>query len=234
MTTMTCICGEVHEFPEGVATGICAGCGLGLVLTEERVECKECKGLGVVATWRRGPEQFDDHETCHSCMGEGTLPCAASPVAPEAPAAEETPVEGLSTAYVEAMVTEAVCTWLPAILRRYPESVSAAIPWRSVDVGTAHEMADRLYAARELLGGREAVEQETAPVGATSTASALRAIHNTLHAANALATMESAVEGRAALVCEILRRLAPVYRTAERIDHASVKSAWSMAMEYLG
>lgn len=33
--TLTCICGTDHTFPAGVATGTCAGCGLGLVLTED-------------------------------------------------------------------------------------------------------------------------------------------------------------------------------------------------------
>lgn len=33
--TMDCICGTTHTFPAGVGTGTCAGCGLGLVLTEE-------------------------------------------------------------------------------------------------------------------------------------------------------------------------------------------------------
>lgn len=227
-TTMTCLCGTVHEFPEGVATGTCAGCGLGLVLTEERVECQTCHGGGVVRAWSLSVDRIDDHDTCPDCMGEGTVPRPAGDATPAAP------VEPVSTAYVEAMVTEAVCTWLPAILRRYPENVRNAIPWRSVDVDSAHDLADRLFAARELLGGREAIEREPTPEGATSTVSGLRAIHDTLHAANALATMANAVERRSALVCEILRRLAPVYRTADKADHAIVKSAWSMAMEYLG
>lgn len=34
-TTLTCICGTTHTFPAGVGAGTCAGCGLGLVLTEE-------------------------------------------------------------------------------------------------------------------------------------------------------------------------------------------------------
>ena len=34
-TSMDCICGTTHAFPAGVGTGTCAGCGLGLVLTEE-------------------------------------------------------------------------------------------------------------------------------------------------------------------------------------------------------
>jgi len=242
--TMTCLCGAVVVFAGGEGVRECA-CGLSLMRVEERVECGDCKGLGVVATWRRGPEQIDDHETCRRCMGEGTLPCAATPTepTPEAstapaieapPEATPTPVEGLSTAYVEAMLTEALCTWLPAILRRYPEDVRTLIPWRSVDVDGAYDVARCLHAARERLGGREAVEHETAPVGATSTVSALRAVHDTLHACHALATLANAVEGRAALMVEILRRLAPVYRTAERIDHHNVKSAWSTAMEYLG
>lgn len=33
--TMDCICGTTHAFPAGVGTATCAGCGLGLVLTEE-------------------------------------------------------------------------------------------------------------------------------------------------------------------------------------------------------
>ncbi len=34
-TTMTCICNTPHTFPAGVGTGTCAGCGLGLILSEE-------------------------------------------------------------------------------------------------------------------------------------------------------------------------------------------------------
>lgn len=34
-TSMDCICGTTHTFPAGVGAGTCAGCGLGLVLTEE-------------------------------------------------------------------------------------------------------------------------------------------------------------------------------------------------------
>lgn len=34
-TTMTCICGTTHHFAPGVGVGTCAGCGLGLLLTEE-------------------------------------------------------------------------------------------------------------------------------------------------------------------------------------------------------
>ncbi len=34
-TTMDCICGTTHTFPTGIAFGTCAGCGLGLVLTED-------------------------------------------------------------------------------------------------------------------------------------------------------------------------------------------------------
>lgn len=37
-TTMDCICGTTHTFPAGVGFGTCAGCGLGLVLTEELTE----------------------------------------------------------------------------------------------------------------------------------------------------------------------------------------------------
>jgi len=33
--SMECICGTTHTFAAGVGTGTCAGCGLGLVLTEE-------------------------------------------------------------------------------------------------------------------------------------------------------------------------------------------------------
>lgn len=33
-TTMVCICGTTHTFPAGVLFGTCAGCRLGLVLTE--------------------------------------------------------------------------------------------------------------------------------------------------------------------------------------------------------
>ena len=35
MNTFTCICGTDHTFAEGVYTGTCEGCGLGLVLTDD-------------------------------------------------------------------------------------------------------------------------------------------------------------------------------------------------------
>jgi hypothetical protein len=79
-TTMTCICDTVHTFPAGVAVGECAGCGLGLVLTEEVAvesgseaddDCAECHGGGIVRTWRLGPDSIDDHETCPTCHGTG-------------------------------------------------------------------------------------------------------------------------------------------------------------------
>jgi hypothetical protein len=34
-TSMDCICGTTHTFPAGVGAGTCAGCGLGLILTED-------------------------------------------------------------------------------------------------------------------------------------------------------------------------------------------------------
>lgn len=33
--TLTCICGTDHDFAPGEGTGTCAGCGIGLVLSEE-------------------------------------------------------------------------------------------------------------------------------------------------------------------------------------------------------
>lgn len=33
--TITCICGTDHDFAPGEGTGTCAGCGIGLVLSEE-------------------------------------------------------------------------------------------------------------------------------------------------------------------------------------------------------
>lgn len=43
----------------------------------------------------------------------------------------------------------------------------------------------------------------------------------------------NAVDGRAALVAEILRRTAPVYRAAVAADHDTVKYAWRTAIGYL-
>lgn len=34
-TSLDCICGTTHTFPAGVGAGTCAGCGIGLLLTED-------------------------------------------------------------------------------------------------------------------------------------------------------------------------------------------------------
>lgn len=69
-TSMTCICDTVHAFPAGVFTGTCAGCGIGLLLTEE------VPVLDVVAVAARVAEvheaaREDDYEAAHG--GEDRL-----------------------------------------------------------------------------------------------------------------------------------------------------------------
>ena len=71
-TTMTCICGTEHTFPEGVGTGECEGCGLGLVLSEELDEpstrvCCACRGSGI------GRTGDPDTSRCTVCHGHGEV-----------------------------------------------------------------------------------------------------------------------------------------------------------------
>lgn len=63
--TMTCICGTSHHFAPGVGVGTCAGCGLGLLLTEE-VSVVDVAAVRARVEAIAEAAAEGDHEAAHS------------------------------------------------------------------------------------------------------------------------------------------------------------------------